>query len=152
MKAILSVVVVVAVAGLVWALSQDSAPERLSTEPVVLEEVEDVPEPVELLAVFDDEVEAELVVEEAEVAPVGPYAHMDITEPRVVDRRQLPDGRWEIDVLTPVYFGNGTKKNIIRRIQAMPRVWPKDRMAQRQMTEADHERARIRAERAANGE
>ncbi len=148
MKAIIAILVLSAAAGLVWALSQDSTPDRVVTAPTVEEPVVVEAQPAELLDVFADEDE-ELVVEaEVEEDAVGPYAHLDIMKPRRIAQRQLPDGRYEVDILTPVFFGDGRKKNIIRRIQAVPKLWPADRVQQRRMTAADEERMRIKEEQA----
>lgn len=126
--------VVVAGAALLWMLNgRDERGEQAQAPPPVeaAEEVAMEPAAMALPPELED-FEVEEVVSEEEVEDIKPLHVGELKKPKVISRKGLPDGRIEVRILSPIYYGNGKTKNLIRVLRASPRKMKSDTIQIRQ--------------------
>lgn len=127
------VVAVVAVGALLfWLLGgrEERGDQPQAPPPVEVQETEEDPVAMALPPELDD-MEIDEVVSEEEVKDIKPLHKGKLTKPKILGKTKLADGRIEVRILSPVYYGDGRQRNLIRVLRASPRQMKRDAILMR---------------------
>jgi hypothetical protein len=133
MKLLFGLLAVGALGALVYVLvtSDRGRPESQQADPVAAPIVEPAPQTADLVTPQMPPLPAEVEEELGDLEEEEPFQFEEVDTPRVLSREKLPDGRVQVKILSPVYYGDGTKKTLIRVLTGTPRYMKRERVMQR---------------------